>query len=603
MLYKTLTLQFLIVYIVCNCFYFYRTKRCLNDTEVEWLLNEDPDFLVSNFECDDFEEEDEEEEVITQSDHDSTSEQECASDAIESDVESVSSDTYYIGRDKTCKWKKSCSTAATKTKSKNIVKILPGPKAIARDVKDDISAFTKIITIDMIDEVVKCTNMYIQHKKTSVNYVKETDAKETTRDEIMALFGLLYILGTKKANHTNVSELWTTDGSGMQILRAVMSSKRFLFLLRCLRFDDKRTRQARQETDKLAAIRTILDEFIGNCKNSYSVSEFVTVDEKLQAFRGRCNFIQYIPNKPAKYGIKMFALCDAKTFYTSNLEIYCGKQPQGPYAVSNSPSDVVSRLTSHIEGSNRNVTMDNWYTSYALAISLLTRKLTCIGTMRKNKREIPPEFLPKKDRVPNSSLFGYQKNITMVSYVPKKNKAVILLSTMHDTGAISEETNKPEIIMDYNATKGGVDTVDQMCASYSVARITRRWPLAIFFALMDIAGINAQIIYHANSQHPKIPRRIFLKGLSYTLMKPHLLQRAKIPSLPSDVSAFLRNYKEAEVAKVGECSSKKRGRCVNCGRAKNINTTIKCDFCHNFVCKRHVTITYTCENCKHVDSE
>lgn len=41
--------------------------------------------------------------------------------------------------------------------------------------------------------------------------------------------------------------------------------------------------------------------------------------------------------------------------------------------------------------------MDNWYTSYALALSLLTRKLTCIGTMRRNKREIAPEFLPKNE--------------------------------------------------------------------------------------------------------------------------------------------------------------------------------------------------------------
>ncbi|KFM83122.1 hypothetical protein X975_04563, partial [Stegodyphus mimosarum] len=30
-------------------------------------------------------------------------------------------------------------------------------------------------------------------------------------------------------------------------------------------------------------------------------------------------------------------------------------------------------------------------------------------------------------------------------------------------------------------TKGAVNTLDEMVASYSVARITRRWPMVIFF--------------------------------------------------------------------------------------------------------------------------
>jgi hypothetical protein len=54
----------------------------------------------------------------------------------------------------------------------------------------------------------------------------------------------------------------------------------------------------------------------------------VVLDEL--AVRGRCGFKQYIPSKPAKYGIKMFALVDAKT-YKFNLETYVGTQPEGPY--------------------------------------------------------------------------------------------------------------------------------------------------------------------------------------------------------------------------------------------------------------------------------
>lgn len=133
-----------------------------------------------------------------------------------------------------------------------------------------------------------------------------------------------------------------------------MSYKRFLFVTRCFRFDDKTTRPDRREYDKLAAIREFFANFVLSCKSSFNLSEYTTIDEMLHPLRGRCSFVQYIPSKPAKYGIKMFALCDAKTFYTSNIEIYCGKQPNGPFAFSNTPSHIVDRLIDPIEISERN---------------------------------------------------------------------------------------------------------------------------------------------------------------------------------------------------------------------------------------------------------
>lgn len=184
-------------------------------------------------------------------------------------------------------------------------------------------------------------------------------------------------------------------------------------------------------------------------------------------------------------------MCDTKTFYTSNLKVYCGKQPSGPFSMSNYPIDVVKRLVKPIEGSNRNLTTDNWCTNFPLATYLLEKKITLLGTMRKNKREIPPEFLPRKNRKLQSSLFGSQKQATLASYVPKQNKAVILLSTMHDLPELDKASKKSEIILSYNKTKGAVGTVDKMCVAYSVSRITKRWPLALFFVMLNVAGINS----------------------------------------------------------------------------------------------------------------
>ena len=80
----------------------------------------------------------------------------------------------------------------------------------------------------------------------------------------------------------------------------------------------------------------------------------------------------------------------------------------------------------------------------------------------------------------HSSIFGFQTKTIIVSYVPKKGKSVILLSTLHKTGEITDIERKPQMILDYNSCKGGVDTLDQLVRTYSCKRKTNRWPFALF---------------------------------------------------------------------------------------------------------------------------
>lgn len=323
----------------------------------------------------------------------------------------------------------------------------------------------------------------------------------------------------------------------------------------------------------------------------------------LHPFRGRCGFVQYMPNKPAKYGVKMYALCDAKTHYTFKFEIYCGKQKPGPYEISNKPMDIVKRLVEPLKHTNRNVTTDNYYSSFDLAIYLRGIGLTFLGTMKKNKPEIPPQFLPNKNREVGSSIFGFQDNCTLVSYATKKNRSVILISTMHDRVEIDEETGKPEMIMDYNRTKGGVDSVDQKCANYSTKRKTYRWPLSLFFRFFDMANVNAYVLFIANNMNNeeiKKRRMDFLETLAFSLLTARLKDRAKIPNLPLDIKVYLAKFKESSEDFSTSLTAESRARtgaCHECGKHKNVRTTVCCDSCNRFVCKRHSTTVVTCHSC------
>lgn len=77
--------------------------------------------------------------------------------------------------------------------------------------------------------------------------------------------------------------------------------------------------------ETFAPIRKIWDIFINNCKKLVVSGENISVDEQLLAFRGRCPFSMYIPNKPAKYGIKLVLAHDVHSKYLLAGIPYLGK--------------------------------------------------------------------------------------------------------------------------------------------------------------------------------------------------------------------------------------------------------------------------------------
>nr|BAD11136.1 yabusame-2 [Bombyx mori] len=169
-------------------------------------------------------------------------------------------------------------------------------------------------------------------------------------------------------------------------------------------------------------------------------------------------------------------------------------------------------------------------------------RLTSVGTVRKNKRQIPESFI-RTDRQPNSSVFGFQKDITLVSYAPKKNKVVVVMSTMHHDNSIDESTGekqKPEMITFYNSTKAGVDVVDELCANYNVSRNSKRWPMTLFYGVLNMAAINTCIIYRAN-KNVTIKSTEFIRSLGLSMIYEHLHSRNKKKIFPPTSASESRN--------------------------------------------------------------
>jgi hypothetical protein len=66
---------------------------------------------------------------------------------------------------------------------------------------------------------------------------------------------------------------------------------------------------------------------------------------------------------------------------------------------------------------------------------------------------------------------------------------------MHADDKVGDD-GKPDIIHFYNSTKGGMDALDQLRVTYSTKRKTSRWPPSLFFTFLDIAVVNASIMWY-----------------------------------------------------------------------------------------------------------
>lgn len=183
-------------------------------------------------------------------------------------------------------------------------------------------------------------------------------------------------------------------------------------------------------------------------------------------FRGRVSFRQYIPSKLDKYGMKIFLLVSQNSHYIFNAISYCGRNETGTVHVALA-SDIVKELCIPIYSLGRNITCDNYFTSADLAQYLSSKNLTFLGTMKQNRREISPVLFEGSHPI-GSSTFAFHENLTILNFRAKKKKNVVLLSTMHTDAEIDTESGKPTMVLDYNATKGSDDAVDQMCHTYSV---------------------------------------------------------------------------------------------------------------------------------------
>ncbi|XP_068240972.1 piggyBac transposable element-derived protein 4-like [Palaemon carinicauda] len=309
-----------------------------------------------------------------------------------------------------------------------------------------------------------------------------------------------------------------------------------------------------------------------------------------------------MPNKPTKYGIKINMACDARNSYMLNGIVDLAKHRRPQVVPGKLGEYYTMTLTEPYLDSNRTITVDNWFTSLSLVKELYKRNTYLIGTSRR-KGYVPKIMVDKKFTRPvDSSIFLFHENVSMVSFKPKKDKIVLLLSSKHNSSAIGKR-NKPEAIHFYNKTKGGVDVLDMMCARYNCNRKTRRWPLYLFYAMLNIAVINCFILSKLQQNCQTKFRRLFMHTLARELVQPWAEKRLQQAGMKLSASHLIRSCfsltsnEEPQRQQAG----KGKKRCSICEWKTASQTRTYCSYCVRAVCPRHYSVI--CNKCEDDDED
>ncbi|XP_064106769.1 piggyBac transposable element-derived protein 4-like [Macrobrachium nipponense] len=358
--------------------------------------------------------------------------------------------------------------------------------------------------------------------------------------------------------------------------------------------------QDSQDYDPLYKIKPVIDHFAHVFKRHFHPSQNIAIDESTVGFRGRTPHLrQYMPQKRhARFGVKLWCLCDTETGYTHAFEVYMGVRQEDSSGEGFTYNLVMCLMRqADLLYQGYHLGLDNYFTSPQLFQDLYNMKTTATGTVRKSRKGLPKNCVNAS--LANQKVCERRKRpLLCVAFKDGINQP-IFLSTI-SKGGYSDYTNsrgkvetKPNVI-DYNKCKGGVDLKDSKLYKYLAERRTVKWTTKVAFALFGTAVLNSYILYikHTSSQN-RMPRKHYMLSIIEALVEDY---RPKRPSHKRRSNAEIAASREArieppsheiavpeDVHELHKLPKSKLRMCV-AGHERRVRSTWECQKCDVGLC-------------------
>lgn len=374
------------------------------------------------------------------------------------------------------------------------------------------------------------------------------------------------------------------------IINAAMPRNKFLAIKSKIKFSKLNEQNS---SDRAWRVRTILEIFKKNAQKFGYFSTALSVDEMMVKFHGRTVLLQFMKDKPARFGIKMWAICNPDG-YLFDCDIYGGKG-SNIYSTDNdvklSKCALGSRVvlmmaqklllsTSAKKIIQYHLYFDNFFCNPDLMIHLKKIGLKATGTVRRNRVNIENEVDKKAARGTVSVKHEEKSGLNFITVMD--SKPVSILSTaagvepLSSTKRYSKETKSkteipfPMAIKLYNKYMGGVDLHDGHCSNLMPCLRAKKWTWAMFLRLIQSSLTNALVLYNLSCGEKKISS----KDIALATAEKYIAKKN---------DERFKSHKKT--------TTESRRNCINFKKCSK-RTTIMCIDCKDYFCG-------TCFDLKH----
>lgn len=260
--------------------------------------------------------------------------------------------------------------------------LTPGPTVNFPDSGRAIDFLMLYFTEEIIGKIVEFTNKNAQLKGVQ-NWRPITAAESKAFLAFLIISNDIIVKPRDKRFFLSFAE---TRPFQIPEFKNVLSSRKRFFKLKSYIFFCHPVHQRSEEErkDPLYEVRGIYNSIVQKFKELYNCSREISIDEAMVPFKGKVAIKVRMPDKPVTFGVKFFALCDAKTGYCKNFSMYTGKDDRAIGAIGKT-GQVVMDLVAELHNTNHHLCVDNFYTSPVLFLLFKQRGILAAGTARPRK--------------------------------------------------------------------------------------------------------------------------------------------------------------------------------------------------------------------------
>ncbi|XP_045540910.1 piggyBac transposable element-derived protein 4 isoform X1 [Papilio machaon] len=454
----------------------------------------------------------------------------------------------------------------------------------------ELQFFEKFCDIDLVQKIVDCTNKYHQQ------FVRHTDLRvysrlqrwqDATTEDIYIVLALTMLFTRNK--RITIEEHWSTDPLlHSAVFHNTMYRNRYCSIIAMLCFYEVTARAS--DTSRLQKIKMMIDHAREKFKSTFMPGRKLCIDESIVPFKGRLVMKQYLPKKRNRFGIKLFVLCDVKTGYIVDFIVYCGVETQVELLQNlGLTGSVVNELLKDYYYCNRELYVDNWYSSPRLFLHLHQRGTYACGTVKSNRKG-----MPSFERLKRGETAAYASP-PLLALKWQDKKTVLMLSTFHDdkivpSNSVDYSTGlpklKPQCVVDYTGNMGSVDTSDMMTSTLGCIRKSKKWHKKLGFHVIDMFMLNAFFLFKIMKNNTNCSFADFQLSVIRQLIEKYKQPAIIQPSTSRGIIDPFRFLHQDSLQHFPvKIPNRKSQRCKICAsKKKRSETRFMCRKCNVYLC-------------------